>query len=94
MTCFSVSIPNPEQVNTSWVLGANFADNTKAFFLFLKSDANSEPVTNLSGHFVKIFNSSNPPNFFTENCKTYRNIAKLLSVSKTVPVRSFSCNIH
>ena len=52
-TGFSVSIPDPEQVNTSWVLGANFTDKIKAFFHLLKSDANSEPVANLGGRFCE-----------------------------------------
>ena len=43
------------------------------------------------GRFVKIFNSLNPLKSFTENCKTYRNLAKPVSVSKLTPVRfSFS----
>ena len=43
------------------------------------------------GDFVKIFNSLNPFKFFTENYKTYRNLAKPVSVSKLTPVRfSFS----
>ena len=32
--------------------------------------------------------SLNPLKFFTENCKTYRNLAKPVSVSKLTPVRS------
>ena len=43
----------------------------------------------MMANFVKIFNSSNPLKFFTENCKTYRNLAKPVSVSKLTPVRFF-----
>ena len=39
---------------------------------------------------MKIFNSLNPLEIFTENCKTYRNLAKSESVSKVTPVRSSS----
>ena len=35
-TCYSVSIPAFEQVNTSWVLRASFTDESKAFFHLLK----------------------------------------------------------
>ena len=38
-------MPDFEQVNTSWVLRANFTDKTKAFFHLLKSNANTEAVT-------------------------------------------------
>ena len=34
--------------------------------------------------------SLNPLNFFPENCKTYRNLAKSVSVSKVPPVSFFS----
>ena len=35
--------------------------------------------------------SLNPLNFFTENCKTYRNLAKYVSISKVTTARfSFS----
>ena len=34
--------------------------------------------------------SLNPLKFFTGNCKTYRNLAKPVSVSKVPPVRFFS----
>ena len=44
------------------------------------------------GRFVKTFNSLNPLKFFTENCKTYRNLAKPVSISKLTPVR-FSSSV-
>ena len=43
-------------------------------------------------NFVKIFNSFNPLIFFTENYKTYRNLAKPVSVSKLTLVR-FSSSV-
>ena len=44
------------------------------------------------GTFVKIFNSLNPLKCFTENCKTYRNLAKPVSITKLTPVR-FSSSV-
>ena len=44
------------------------------------------------GSFVKTFNNLNPLKFFTENCKTYRNLAKPVSISKLTPVR-FSSSV-
>ena len=38
------------------------------------------------GRFVKVFNSLSPLTFFTENYKTYRNLAKSVLVSKLTPV--------
>ena len=57
-------------------------------------DVNSRPVTNLGGRCVKIFNSLNPLKCFTENCKTYRNLGKPVSISEITPVRFSSCQIH
>ena len=40
---------------------------------------------------MKIFNSLNPLKVFIENCKTYRTLAKRVSISKLTPVKfSFS----
>ena len=41
---------------------------------------------------MKIFNSLNPLKFFTENRKTYRNLAKPVSISKLTPV-SFTASV-
>ena len=71
---------------------ASFTDKTKAFFHLIKSDANTEAVTHRRWRFVEIFNSLNPVNVFTENCETYRNLAKPVSISKLTPVR-FSSSV-
>ena len=74
-----------EQVNTSWVLKASFTDKTKAFFSFIKAKRKFwNRHTSKMGDF-----SLNPLKFFPENCKTYRNLAKPVSVSKVPPVRFF-----
>ena len=71
-TCYSVSIPAFEQVNTSWVLRASFTDKTKAFFSFINVKCKFwNHQTSKMGNFCL-----NPLKFFTENCKTYRNLAK------------------
>ena len=44
---FSVSLPDFEEVNTSWVLRASITDKSKAFLRLLKSNANSEAATHL-----------------------------------------------
>ena len=45
------------------------------------------------GDFLEIFNSLNQLSF-TENCRTYRNLAKLVSFSKLTQVRfSFSVKL-
>ena len=41
----------------------------------------------MMGDFVKASNSLNPLIFFTENCKTYKNLAKPVSISKLTPIR-------
>ena len=69
-------MPDYKQVNSSRVLRASFTDKTKAFFHLLMSDANTEAVNIGEGRFVKIFNSLNLLNFFTENCKTYKKSGK------------------
>ena len=45
-----------------------------------------------NGAFVKIFNNLNPLKFFPENCKTYINLAKPVSIIKLTPVR-FSSSV-
>ena len=46
------------------------------------------------GDFLNIFNSLNPLKFFTKHCKTHRNFAKPVSISKITPVKFPSCQIH
>ena len=80
-----LSWPDFEQVNTSWVLRASFTDKTKAFlFSFIKVKGKF-----WNRHTSKMRDFSlNPLKFFTENCKTYRNLAKPVSVSK-IPLAKF-----
>ena len=76
-TCPSVSILTFEQLSTSWVLRVS----------------STQHHTSNMGDFVKIFNSLNPLKFFTENCNTYRNLAKPVTTVKFFSSVKFIKNI-